>query len=295
MANKCLVTKLNGMVNNDNLPILGALTVKVKSVTSPTDNQRKLTITVAETETVKVKAVGGSFTKNGVSMTELTLNNSDGVVVLYFSNGDYKVNIENKYGILTLQTAENSIISFNLDEFVLPKTLSIVAMSSGNTGSIDNIKLEDSANVISLKDNTNISGNISSLSGYTSLIYLNLRNCAGISGDIESLGGMPSLTTIDIYGTSIGGTIEGFVAAQVAAGRTSVAPFSANGISRCSFGGSTHVDASRANIGWDSASKITIYTGSPIVSECTTIYAKGATAEEIAAWEQAGKTVTVVS
>ena len=140
-------------------------------------------------------------------------------------------------------------------------------------------------------------GDLSSLTSKTGLEIIELEN-TDVTGSITDIGGLTSLIGINLFGTSVTGSIEDFVAAQVNAGRTSF-----SGEFRCysalsflTFGGNTYPDEAFQThfLTWD-GNKIVIYTGNGDKANCPRVYAKGATAQEIAAWEQAGKTVTVIN
>lgn len=112
--------------------------------------------------------------------------------------------------------------------------------------------------------------------------------------DIKEFG-YSNLTKF-IYRT-LTGSIEDFVALQIEAGftvRNSSNPVETNALSAgVTFGGETHA-AGTGFLTWESESKIIYYRGTSI-ADSTEVYAKGATAEEITAWENAGKTVVVIS
>ena len=61
------------------------------------------------------------------------------------------------------------------------------------------------------------------------------------------------------------------------------------------FGGTKYNEATYCYISWSSASVITIYVGANGYANCPRIYAKGATQDQIAAWQAAGKTIVQVS
>lgn len=139
-------------------------------------------------------------------------------------------------------------------------------------------------------------GDLSSLTSKTGLLSIELEN-TDVTGSITDIGGLTSLTSFNLFRTSVTGSIEDFVAAQVNAGRTSF-----SGEFRCysalsflTFGGNTYPDEAYQShfFTWD-GNKIVIYTGDGDKANCPRVYAKGATQQEIDAWEQAGKTVTVI-
>jgi hypothetical protein len=160
------------------------------------------------------------------------------------------------------------------------------------------ILLSDVSDTVKILAANNIGkGDLSSLTSKTGLGTLELEN-ADVTGSITDIGGLTSLETFNLFGTSVTGSIEDFVAAQVNAGRTSF-----SGEFRCysalsflTFGGNTYPNEAYQThfLTWN-GNKIVIYTGDGELANCPRVYAKGATAQEIAAWEQAGKTVIVIN
>ena len=147
---------------------------------------------------------------------------------------------------------------------------------------------------------TNSTGSIDNVDWPTNITSIYISENPGITGNITSFGKCINLNQLATANTGITGSIEDFVAAQIANGRESVVSY---GISNagwtqcCTFGGVKYPQ-SRQILFWDSASKITIYSGldsSYNIDTANRVYAKGATAEEIAAWQAAGKAVTVIN
>jgi hypothetical protein len=116
-----------------------------------------------------------------------------------------------------------------------------------------------------------------------------------VSGVLSDLSKMVSLITIGLS-ENISGTTESFVSGQITNGRSTVTYSNAIRIDSllrcCTFGGNNYNQA-YAFVTWESASKIAIYSGASTISDCTTVYTKGYTAEE-AASAFAGKTIVRV-
>ena len=95
---KCLITKLNGSVQNDSLLRIGEFCIKVSKVESPTaDSQR---FVVNNSKDAKFRIIGdGYFTNETLSENkgkELNITANTETTV-YFSNGDYEVVVSEKY------------------------------------------------------------------------------------------------------------------------------------------------------------------------------------------------------
>ena len=161
------------------------------------------------------------------------------------------------------------------------------------------------ATKLDITDNQRVYGSIDDLADTTNLTSISAIRSYNISGGhLESLGRNVNINTIVISElrdySGFNGSVEAFVAAQVAAGRTTctidnriLCPWL---LYVATFGGQKYQLRGYMYLTWDSASKITIYQGGTGgIAAATRVLAKGATQQEIAAWEQAGKTVTVIS
>lgn len=321
----CLVKKLKSVVNNSDLTTLGALKLNVSKKTISNINQQKLNIRAVED--IIVTAYGsGYFGTDNVSNIEsqhyTTLSiPANTTTVLFFKNEDYTVEIKSKYGLFTFSNAEvsNSIVSINIDDLSYSYSLHYIAIEG--TSSVGNIKeLSSLTELLTLNTaNTQIKGELQDISTLTTLTSLYISNCSNIKGSLSALQNMTSLQTLSFNHTNIigttqdlgkltslsvcyvnrdtmSGTIEEFVATQINGGRLSVSSpvFIGNLTKFATFGGQYYNDAN-CLVTWESNNKIVVYAGGTSIAACTYVYAKGATAEEIAAWEQDGKTVVVVS
>ena len=192
---KCLITKLNGSVQNDSLLRIGEFCIKVSKVESPTaDSQR---FVIKNSKDAQLRIIGdGYFTNETLSENKgkalnITANNE---TTVYLSNGDYEVVISEKY------------------------SLSLIGIH--NSSSWKNFKGKLSFNIESLKyspnitsiflDKTQITGDIAVLGKLTGLTNLNINNTK-ITGDIAVLGKLTGLTSIQINDTQVTGDIAVFL------------------------------------------------------------------------------------
>lgn len=322
--NDCLVTTLKGESSNDNLPILGAFVFNVKEKTITSSDQQRLQI--ENTKECVVSVIGsGYFGEDNVSnietqhLTTITIpaNTSK---ILYFKNGNYKVCISEKYALYTLVLKDNSILVGDISGLEYSKQLRYIDMPSNDTeGNIDALKGLTSLIRLDV-GSTKVNGDIASLGALTALQVLsisgtdisgdiagigNLSSVSSLScnnnkvvGDIDDLGGLTSLSAFYPNFRMMGGTVEGFVASQISHGRTSVTTsspiFIGNLLKFATFGGNNYNEGNNL-VTWESTSKIVIYAGGGSVANATDVYAKGASQSEITAWENAGKTVHVIS
>lgn len=276
----CLLTKCKGIVNNDSLVALGVLRIKVTQETITNYDQQKL---VVKGMGVKISTPGANNVATSIDgngnlvnpQESITLAN-DLMTTLWFSNGNYNIEIDSKYELVHLYcTMSNSltpIFKFDLSDLSYCKALTSLAPFKG-TGSFEYIK-----------DLTNLN-----------TLYLIGPN---FTGSIDDLGALTLLNNLQIYGgSSITGSIESFVAAQRSHERTETdTPINCDYL-MCYIpfhGYTVSTTLRRINLSW-TATKIIVYCGSQVgYQNATDIYEKGCTAEEIAAWQAAGKTVTDV-
>jgi hypothetical protein len=168
---KCLVTKLNGIVNNNSILKMGEMRIKVNKISSPTSTSQN--IKIGFTNNVNISIIGNGF------FTDETLTNNMGTQKtvssrekLYLSNGDYEISISDKYSIEYLETFTSS--------------------ETNKTLNIEDLKFSNSCTSIWLQNSTSVSGDISALSNLTALTSLNLGSTS-VSGDISALSNLTAL------------------------------------------------------------------------------------------------------
>lgn len=214
--NKCLVTKLTGIVDNDSLMKVGEFSISVNSVKSPT--QKSQSFIIRNSNNCVLRIVGdGYFTDETLAANKgksLAVN-ADVVTTVYFSNGDYDIYISDKYSI---NIAEFYSCSINLDDFKYSHNISQITCSkaSGSLKSVLNEKLRKlvifnaknvSGSFKDLKDlNLDYGFNISNISGIQNIEYLKnitwpdigIQNCT-IVGNVAILNNNVQLVS---FGTS---------------------------------------------------------------------------------------------
>lgn len=270
MANNCLLTKLKGTVNNDNLPIYETLVVEHIAVTTTADlfilyANDGISMIIDSDEITEVFDVSNNA--HALPWTiNFTVASNYSQIVRVKQKG--KLKIKSKYALNGIDSLNKGNIHVSL--------LSDFAYKNSPV----------SANYLKL-GNSNVSGDISILAENTpALQEINLQECSKVTGTASDLGAFTNATVLTILHTQITGSIEEFVAAQIAHGRTSVDDanniYSNAILGQLTFGGSTHV-ASYGRITWESASKIAVYTGAEALTNCTHVYCKGYTQEEATA------------
>ena len=207
---KCLVKKLNGSVDNNELLRIGEMRIKVESVESPTKDTQGFGVAFTKPTTVEI--VGDGY------FTDKTLTENKGKSMVVSSAQDVIVSqattvaIRNKYKLLNLNVfilsgnpyGKNKVL--NVEDLKYSTSLSSLNLSNMQaSGDIANLK-----NLVALTslvlNNTQVSGDIANLKNLTNLTNLNISN-TNISGDMSNLNSFTTLTSLNLYGTQVKGDI----------------------------------------------------------------------------------------
>lgn len=203
---KCLITKLNGIVNNDNIQKLGELKFQLLPVSSPTVDTEGIILKFSKNTSVAISGnayfTDSSLSANNGKTVDFTENN---IQLIYVSNNDGYLSILDKYAIMTLQVSYSKAM-LNLDLLKFTNKLeTLVCKALGNISNLGNFKnistiqiigdelygdiksLKDAANLKILEiESLNITGNISSLSKLDKCNRIMLKG-AVLTGDLSDL------------------------------------------------------------------------------------------------------------
>lgn len=192
---KCLVTKLNGVVDNDSILRIGEMSIAFSK--SPSPNKTSQGINLFSSGDCDLRIIGdGYFTDETLTQN---LGKSKHIVAgsqedVYVSNGDFNLIISDKYSLRLVN--------------IVPSNTSNPAKTDLAYKTFDLAELKFSKKLAGLQfDNSKVVGDISNLKGLTEIQAISLANTA-VKGDIASLAGMTRLTSITITNTSIGGNVS---------------------------------------------------------------------------------------
>ena len=212
--NRCLVTKLNGSVDNTSLLRIGEMRIGISKIDSPNHWTQGFRITVNKLTVLEI--IGdGYFTD-----VNLTANNGKKITLnpnvsekVYVSNGNFEVAILDKYALVGIYdydtysegnstySQKNKSIS-DIGFFKYSTALTSLGLSNTNlSGDIANLKNLTALTRIEL-NNTNLSGDIANLKNLTALTILKLSN-TNISGDIANLKNLTALTNLGLSNPQI--------------------------------------------------------------------------------------------
>lgn len=204
---KCLFTKLKGSVNNNNLELFGYIRIKVlaggdavlyismdSDVTVKTSNNVKLVVSGVEYDTYTYES--GNF----VSITARSKDSNDGFI---FLDGKYSAN---KYLNITSDNA------YSIIDFVDVKFLTSLTTLSGVKAQGELSNLSSLINISQLSfpnNNDDIYGDISSLSGLTSLVNLRMYS-RNVTGELKNIANLANIKLVDVRSSNVFGSIEDF-------------------------------------------------------------------------------------
>ena len=219
---KCLITKLNGIINNDSILRVGELRLSF----TPTGSSKELSIGL---ESQKLSIIGNGYFTNasGLNLGKTIDSSVGGTTTVYVSDGEFELSIPNKYKLYGLKVKNCSIsdlaelkysslfeyfetvnfkVSGDIASLSELKNLTNLALSntqvSGDIASLSKLK---SLNILGLSS-TQVSGNVASLSGLKNLTNLGLLGTQ-VSGDIASLAGMTKLNYVSLANTQVSGDV----------------------------------------------------------------------------------------
>lgn len=214
---KCLITKLNGQVDNNNLYRIGELRIKFSKVTSPTDKSQG--ISVSFIKDTKLEILGdGYFTDQALSANKgkTIIVPANTITKVYVSNSDLYLCIMDKYALEALSFtpllddttgyyAKNK--ELNLEELKYStRIFKLVMFDSKAYGDISSLKNFTNLSYVRM-GSTDISGDISSLKNLTNLTYLDI-GFTNIFGNISALSNMTNLTYLGADSTAITGDVS---------------------------------------------------------------------------------------
>ena len=180
--NKCLITKLNGFVNNPELLRLGEMRMKTLKVSNPAEHAQGFGISVNKTVTLVIVSDGyftdKTLTENKGKNATLNVGFND---IWVNGKSDVEIAILDKYSLTTISSYG---VNWNILKF-----------------SISDLKYSTALTSLILL-NTQVSGDIANLKGLTALTSLGLSNTQ-VSGDIANLKGLTALTVLDLSSTQV--------------------------------------------------------------------------------------------
>nr|DAG91662.1 MAG TPA: Internalin K rich repeat protein [Crassvirales sp.] len=212
---KCLVTKLNGVVDNSSILRMGEMRFYVSKVDSATDKTQGFAIKV--NKPVKLEILGEGYFTN----KELTNNLGKTIMIdannpnVFVSNNDVEIAVLDKYSITNVMSyyigatggssPENK--KFDIDGLKYSTNLNQLVFSGSQAfGDIENLSKLTKLTILNL-GKTNVEGDIKALTNLSLLTSLVL-NLTKVYGNISSLAAMTALTNVDFISSQVSGDIS---------------------------------------------------------------------------------------
>lgn len=240
---KCLVTKLSGSSENDNLKYLYSVVIQFKPVDVQTAKNSSIVIqSVSQNAPVKVECLKGNFTSSNFSTVDGTskdVNNER----LYVSNGAI-IKLSKKQDIAKISFDDgvgddsNKIIDFS--DLKYCKGLKCLLISGDISGSVELVN--NSLLYLSIT-NSNIYATTEDISKVLSpeATDLILTKATSVKGDISLLGDKIGLTKMYLTYNDISGSVESLLENMWRNGRRSGKVTIVTG-HNLAFDGETHSD-----------------------------------------------------
>lgn len=207
---KCLITKLNGSVDNNDLLRVGEMRIKVESAESPTGDTQGFGLAFVKPTTIEIVGDGyftdKTLTENkGKSMTVL---DSQDIIVSQATT----VAIRDKYNLREIAVyikggtpyCKNKVL--NIDDLKYSISMRLLnvyrTQASGDIASLKNL----TALTTLYLSSTKVTGDIANLKNLTVLTTLQL-NSTQVSGDVANLKNLTALTSLSLNNTQVSGDI----------------------------------------------------------------------------------------
>lgn len=212
---KCFITKLPSSVDNDNLPVLGQLRIKMLKQDALTDNDARV-IELQTNDSITVKVSGAHFTDDtlasNIGNTKI-ITAADGLVPLYVSNNaDAVLTIDNKYSLTLLgfEHKDKNYLSkpvyFDIEDIRYCTNIKWLLIS-GTQVSGDISALNKMHCYIIRADNSQIYGDIKAISNDVELEDVRFDDTQ-VSGDISAIANLTSLRELHLNNTKVSGKID---------------------------------------------------------------------------------------
>lgn len=205
---KCLITKLNGVVSDTSILKLGEVRFVVKKVDAPSKDINKISLAYSSNETVSILGDSNFTNDSLVENKGKTANlNANELTNLFFSNVDCEFSLPNKYNLLKINVF-NPNAYFDIDSLKYSKNLGTLFFVNAKnvSGNLSSLKDLTSITYLGLQDSS-VVGDISNLKDLIGMTDIYLDNVQA-SGDLSSLSNMSKLKTLSIRGTLISGDLS---------------------------------------------------------------------------------------
>lgn len=221
----CLITKLDGVVNDSSLRAPSEFRIKIKK--QDTYNQARSWISMTFRKEVTVSIINEKlsenetensnyiFDANGINYGKSTKFNGNVIRTIYLTNGNYELSIPDKYALGTFSTGRFSpqydFFNFDIEELKYVPTIQTLQSSGTNAkGDIKALNYCTALQDLTL-ERTNVKGDLEDIADLINLKWIRFAVDADITGDISIIENMPDLRNLEIFGCiGITGNLSSF-------------------------------------------------------------------------------------
>ena len=207
MANNCLFKKLNGIADNDSLPIYNAIIIPLRSnLDQVSDSNRYINVTWhtdLATGNEKLRNIGGNFldAQGNVIGTELTIQQISGKV--YFSANTKEIIIFGENALRSIEDPNYGFLNLDLSQLKYCSAIYNLNISGRNkTGDLSELP-ESSRWVQLILSSVSITGDVASLPT-TLPSFILYNNSTNLEGDFASLAEKRGAGTMTVRTEGIG-------------------------------------------------------------------------------------------
>lgn len=200
--NKCLITRLNGVVNNNSLPKLGEL--KIKFTKGTKSGNRNIVLKFSQRTEIKIS--GDSAFSSG---SKIRILDADQQATLGFSNMNEMEISFPKYNLkyLAVNITDGGTAKFDIGDLKYSKLLETLNVSNTDVyGDISSISGLENLNGFRVK-HTKIYGDLAAVSNLLKLSVIDVSE-ANISGDLSAISNLSELTYVYMQNSRITGNLS---------------------------------------------------------------------------------------
>lgn len=205
--NKCLITRLAAVVQDDTLRKIGELRVLVNKSTKGFVNLSPVLGTILTAETS-----GNLYFTDANDVNLGTVKTVSDNANFYVSSGNGYFSVTQKYDIVFIRTSEAGL-GVELSDLKYSESLQQLYVGNLTSGTIEDLNVSNLSvfEIHKNQDAPEVYGNISAFKNSSVLTSFRCNFCH-IDGNVAILGTCPKIETISIPGSKITGKIEDLVA-----------------------------------------------------------------------------------
>lgn len=229
-TNNCLLTSLQGEVQNNSIPELGCIYFNVTHQDVGGEFAQGLRLEAVTYSSWDIEVIGDGAIADSLAELETNpkqvIHKDSGSKMIFVKNSNFRLKLTNKYNMTRIHNNNASYpnivscVEIEQQSVSYLKSLRIFVKANGEDFCINGLNQSTSLTQAWIFNSKKIYGDVSTFKACTALTQIRIYNTS-IDGNIESLGALTSLTELTVNDTYCSGSLENFAQAQLASGRTS--------------------------------------------------------------------------